>query len=518
MKLLFETSYEVCNKVGGIYTVISSKVESLKDYFDRHVMVGPWFRDRMSPEFMQADTVDVPHEIQKVFDVLAKKEIYCTYGHWKILGEPEVILIDFNSLANPAVLNSLKTDYWNLFKVDSMFAGWDFNEPLCFSTAVGMLIEEFAKQNSEEYDSIIAQFHEWMTGFGGLYLKKQELEGKKTNVRTIFTTHATMLGRSLVANGYNLTQLQKSKEFDALEYAKNIGVVEKFTAEYACANNHDEFTTVSELTKQEAKLQFGRTPKLTVNGIDTESFLAGKELFFEQMRSKHDLVSLMDMLYPEEDFENHFFAYTSGRPEYHNKGYDVILDALSELNSRDAPVVFFFLVPWQNYGIKKDYNKDISTHYLYDEENHPITIACNKLGINNEGRLKVILYPCYLGTREDDLFNNDYYDVISGFDLGVFPSYYEPWGYTPLESIAVGVPALITDSTGFGNYLTKKKLSGIDILKQDNNLALNISETISKHMLYDSRKKIEASLAAQDLAKKCDWKEFVKNYIKVYKI
>lgn len=511
MKILFEASFEVCNFVGGIHTVVSTKVNSLKKYVDRHILLGPWFHDNQN-EFIQANETEVPLDIQKVFDELSKKNISCTYGWWDISSKPEVVLIDASSLADESSRNYLKKKYWDLFKVDSLNSNWDFDEPLILSTAMGMFIEEFSENCCSFEDKVVSQFHEWMTGFAGLYLKARELEGNDISVKTVFTTHATMLGRALSGHNYDLNKLPKG--FDPLEDARKIGVVEKYTAENACANFCDEFTTVSKITQKEAKLFFGRNPSLTYNGLNFEDFSKGKELFFEQVSVKKKIIAVLETLFPGENFDNHLLIFTSGRPEFHNKGHDSILQAMKKIQDLDLPVVCFFLVPWMHYGVKEKF--DITTHHLDSEDCQPIVQFCKSIGINNKNNSKVVFYPSYVGSREDELFNMAYYELTKGFDLGIFASSYEPWGYTPMECLACGVPATTSDLTGFGDYFSGKSHDGLFVIKKDSKEITNIVNLIKKFSTYSSDKKLDFSLKALCVADKCSWDKFVKQYIKLY--
>lgn len=509
MTIICELSFEVCNKVGGIYTVVSSKVQSLQKRYSRYIAIGPWFRGSQH-DFIQADINDVPQDIQTVFDELFKKGIYCTYGYWGISGKPETILIDHKAFMTADNSNYLKKKYWDNFQVDSLFARYDFDEPLIFATAAGMLIESLSKTTNEK---IVAQLHEWMSGFAGLYLKSRALENEPSNVSCFFTTHATMLGRSLTARGVDCTKLKKG--FDADSKAKEIGVQEKHSMEKACANHLDGFSTVSSLTAKEAELFFGVKPIKTFNGLNESIFPSGKNLVKQQLNSKNALSKVLKWKFGDEDFSEHTFIYTSGRPEFHNKGFDSLVLALQKLQQNNKKVVCFFFVPWQHYGLKEP-DTSVSTHHMENEYDHEIIKACREAGLDNSGSVKVILYPPYLGSDADVLFEGDYYTTISGCDLGVFPSSYEPWGYTPMESCAVGVPAITSDDTGFGEYCKKKRMKGIHIIKKGVTEVVELASIISDYTELNSEEHLHRMILAKEVAKKCDWENFVENYVKMY--
>jgi len=514
MRFLFETSFEVCNKVGGIHTVVSSKVNSLKNVVDKHILFGPWFRDRPSFEFIQSTADEVPQDIQEIFNFLSKKGIFCTHGKWDISSYPEVVLIDFQELAKEENRNYLKKKYWDYFGVDSLNSNWDFDEPLCFSTAVGMFIEEYARQNPN--NDYVAQFHEWMCGFGGLYLKAKKIEKEGVDVRTIFTTHATMLGRSLMSQGKDPVVLSKTKSFNPIDVAKECGVIEKYTTEVACAKYCDSFTTVSKITTREAKILLKADAKLTPNGIDLSFFKQGKELFIKQFNSRKRIEEILSKLFPNEDFSNSFLIYTSGRPEFHNKGFDVLLEAISFFNSRNEDVVCLFLVPLNHYEKVIPFD-GISTHYIDGGSDYPLIKYAKELGLNNTGKTKVVLYPCYLGSEDDEYFGTPYYASVSGFDLGIFSSFYEPWGYTPLECIATGVPTITSNVTGFGDYVKSKKLKGIEIVEKNETEVSSIISIIKKYKSSTPEEKMQIAIDSINSSKKFEWGVFIKNYLKEYK-
>lgn len=514
--ILCEVSFEVCNKVGGIYTVVQSKASILNKNIKRHITIGPWLRNQKE-EFLQASTEAVPPEIQKAFDALSKKNIFCTYGRWNVHGFPETILIDYFKFAEEK--NKYKQEYWEHFRIDSLETGWDFEEPLCFSTAAGMLIEELSKDQK-----IIAQFHEWLTGFGLLYLKQV-----KNKTRSVFTTHATTLGRSLSERGISIYDLPA--DFNPDKTAKDIGVIAKHTTEKAVANNADCFTTVSKITAKETELLLGKKPDiLTPNGLDIKDFPKNQELEAAYINSRIMLLEFSKNIF-NEDMSDATILYTSGRPEFQNKGFDILLESLADLNKKNKKIICFFFIPWKHYQIKDSIQKningdvlkntDICTHYIEYEQEHPIIKKCNELGLDNKGSVKVIWYPSYIGSREDIIFKKTYYQTISGCDLGIFASSYEPWGYTPLESIACGVPAITTDLCGFGQYMNKYKptiIKGLEILsiKKENNAKKKLTEAINTYLKIKDRKKI--SKEAYLLSKTCDWNSFIKCYLKAYGI
>jgi phosphorylase/glycogen(starch) synthase len=497
--LVCEVSFEVCNKVGGIYTVITSKVSELQQNVERYIAIGPWFKNNESSEFEQAHIDNVPPEIQVIFDELRHKGIACTYGHWNIPGKPETILIDTSEFTQAS--NNLKSMYWDAYKIDSIHSRWDFEEPMLFATAAGMVIEKLNTQE-EHQNQVVGQFHEWMCGFGGLYLKH-----KKSTARVVFTTHATVLGRTLTSNNIDIEHLPA--DFDDLTYAKNQGVIEKHTAEKASAHYADAFTTVSHITKKEAAIMLEKEPDaLTFNGIDMAQFPQGKQMFERQFHARAKLIAYLTNRFPHVENTTPII-YTSGRPEFKNKGFDTLMTSLEQVQKH---VVCIFFVPWKHYEAN---TQGVCSH---DTDDYPLTQIYNDAAI--PANVTVLLYPVYLENSE---FGN-YYDTVAGCDLGVFPSRYEPWGYTPMESCALGVPCITTTRTGFGefcNQFHKNKISqGVAVFdatkNSDAELESKIASTIDLIAGSSEDERILISLRTQKIALICQWKSFIKRYLDIY--
>ncbi|NTV24347.1 MAG: alpha-glucan family phosphorylase, partial [Nanoarchaeota archaeon] len=270
---LFEVSWEVCNKVGGIYTVVTSKIHPmLKFYKENYYAVGPYLESSTKSEFKEK----VPPQIFKeIFEKLHSIGIMCYFGSWRIDGEPNVILVDYRNYSYRN--NEIKARLWEKFGIDSLNSQYhDYDEPILWSTCVGIFLEEFASRSPGK--KIVGHFHEWLAGGGLLHLK-----GNNVKVATVFTTHATMLGRTLAGNHIDLyMELEKT---NPEERAYQFGIQDKFLTEKACAKHADVFTTVSEITGIEATHFLGKKPDcLLPNGLDIERFPT-----FEESSIKHKL-------------------------------------------------------------------------------------------------------------------------------------------------------------------------------------------------------------------------------------
>ncbi len=590
---LFECSWEVCNKVGGIYTVIISKADRMKEQYSNYFLVGPYFEGKAGEDFIEEKP---PAELKKVFEELSKEGIECRFGTWQVKGEPKAVLIDSSGFAKEK--DSIKKKLWDDFSIDSLNAGCDFEEPVVWAVAAGRLIEKFCRlDNKGNKKKVAAHFHEWMAGAGLLYLKRKG--NSKVKAATVFTTHATVLGRTIAGSGGSLYEM-----IDSMEPAKeayNYGVQAKHLTEKACAENCDIFTTVSEITSLEAEKILGRKPDvLLLNGLDMRKFPTFEECAIKHRKHREiirEFVAYHFFPHYRFDIEQTLLMFIVGRYEFKNKGIDIFIKSLAKLNeimkkegSRKTVVVFFW-IPREVHGAKlelslnknnyyqikefvegnlsdiqeriidnimecdveilndpkkfqqerlfeKDFvleakkiklnfmkkgNPLIVTHNLPDEEHDAIMWNLNNSGLDNkeDDKVKVVFYPVYL-TGVDGLIDLPYYDAITGCHLGLFPSYYEPWGYTPLESAALGVPSLTTDLGGFGRFLQSKKKtgSGVFVLKRHGSSEEETVEHFTKILhnftLLDQNGRVKEKIMAKEISKLADWKELIKNYFNAH--
>jgi len=580
---LFEASWEVCNKVGGIYTVVRSKAPIMMEQYQNYFMIGPYFENKAR---LELEKVQPPSPIKKAFDALESKGVKCHYGTWKIDGSPKTILIDFSGLINEK--NDIKASLWESNKIDSMKSGWEFEEPMLWSWAVGMLLKEIEKIIPSK--KIVGQFHEWMSGFAIFYLKDFS-----SSVGTVFTTHATMLGRTLSGNGEDLYNILD--KIDPIQKAYQYNVQDKVLAERACAQNADIFTTVSEITAIEAEKILGRKPEVILNnGLTIQNFPTIEETSIKHSITKklvREFLTYYFYPYYNIDLDHNLTFFIVGRYEYKNKGIDVLIKALGKLNERlkkentTRTISAFFWIPSgvnrlntdllenKNYfkhiktyvyansnkildsiisdivmriplsskniftkeflkNLEKDIevfkrpgNPPVCTHYLMNPDNDSITQEFNRQGLDNQedDKVKVIFYPVYL-TGADGLLDLSYYDALSASHLGIFPSYYEPWGYTPVEAAALGVPSITTDLAGFGRFIEPniptKGLKGIQVLKRlnrsDDEVVEDLYNMLYEFAMLNHEERVKNKLIAKGLANLTDWTNFVHNYLEAHSL
>ncbi|MBN2142730.1 hypothetical protein JW711_05375 [Candidatus Woesearchaeota archaeon] len=576
-EFLLESSWEVCNKCGGINTVIKTKAPHVQQYYKNYFLIGPYFKDKADVELQNEE---VPDFLRDVFSELQSEGITCYFGRWQIRGEPYTILIDFQPWFDRK--NDVKVRLWEKFGVDSLFASFDFDEPVIWSWATGVLLEKIARVLQGK--NIVAQFHEWLSGAGLLYLKDRGVK-----IGTVFTTHATMLGRTLAANDFPL--YDELGKFDPLEKAKYHKMAEKHTMEVAAAKNSDVFTTVSEITGLEAEKLLGRKPDvLLLNGIDLDKFPTIEETSIKHVTFRSELREFLTyhfFPYYTFDLSRNLMFFIASRYEFHNKGMDIMIKALGILNEQlkkeksDRTITVFFWVPMASHGVKvellenknyykhikglvnmksdqilqqivndflsqkikmdgsffdKDFMKElkrnilsfhrvgnpsISTHNIDNEHNDAIIRALYAEGLDNkeDDQVKVVVYPTYL-SGNDGLLNLSYYDAMAGCHLGIFPSYYEPWGYTPLEAAAMGLSSITSDLSGFGLFMQNRLLkdnTGIYILKMFHRTQEQQIKDLAARMYtfatLDHAERVQNKINAKYLSNLADWKHFVKFYI-----
>ncbi|MBN2350100.1 MAG: alpha-glucan family phosphorylase [Bacteroidales bacterium] len=528
---LFEVSWEICNKVGGIHTVVATKAISLlTKYNSNYILIGP---DIVRPETDNPEFVEDKQLYGSWRQHAEAEGLRIRIGRWQINGNPIAVLIDFSNWINKK--DDVFSKFWEIYKLDSISGQWDYIEPALFGYVAGKVIESFVLFNMTKEDKIVAQFHEWMTGTGILYLKD-----KLPQVATIFTTHATVLGRSLAGN--NKPLYKNLNIYDPDQIAKEFNVISKQSLEKLSALHADAFTTVSELTSRECKQFFGKEVDLvTPNGFEDTFIPPQEEYTIKRQTARNKFLAVAESLLGYSISDDALLVATSGRYEFRNKGLDLFIDALAEINNTEnlkREIVAFILIPANHYGARKDLADKLTggniqvdgskylTHNLHDEEYDPILKRIHKgaLKNNQEQKVKVIFVPSYLNGN-DGIFNLPYYDLLIGLDLTVFASYYEPWGYTPLESLAFSIPTVTTSLTGFGLWVNTQIHQidgGIAVIDRndDNDVEVvkNIAAEIIKKYKYTFEECRNSRNNAFAISRIALWNSLIDNYYKTYSI
>lgn len=530
---IFEASWEVCNKVGGIYTVLSMRAKTMQERLkDQIIFIGPDCTKDAENIYFKEDKSLFAEWVQVTND----EGLSIKVGHWDIPGLPIAILIDYTSFF--AQKNEFYSNLWQQYKVDSLHAYGDYDDSAMFSYAAAKVVESYYRHYLLNHKNVIFHANEWQTGFAALVLQYRVPE-----IATLFTTHATGIGRSIAGNNKPLYGYLPAYNGDQM--AGELNMESKHSIEKQTALHVDCFTTVSEITALECKELLDKPVDVVLpNGFEDDFVPKGVAFTNKRRAARKHLLHIAEALTGDTLDDDTLIVSTSGRYEFRNKGIDVFIEAINRLNhdeNMQRKVVAFIEVPGWVANPRADLQErllsgkkyetaleqPLLTHRLHNEDTDSVLGMAQYLGLNNEkeNRVKLIFVPCYLDGA-DGIVNKSYYDVILGNDLCVYPSYYEPWGYTPLESIAFKVPCITTDLAGFGLWANGAKgkaceiEDGVKVIHRTDDNYSEVAESIKETILsYAEMNKTTANKCrtnAQKLSKKALWSEFFKAYETAY--
>ena len=530
---IFESSWEVCNKVGGIYTVLSTRAKTLQDAFrDKIIFIGPDLADANDLYFSEDETLFIEWRKQALAEGLAIR-----VGRWKVPGEPIAVLVDFSQYFKDK--NEIYTRLWELYQVDSLHAYGDYDEASMFSYGAAKVVESFYNFYLDKSKKVIYHGNEWMTGLGLLYINS-----KLPNIATLFTTHATSIGRSIAGNNKPLYDYLFAYNGDQM--ACELNMQSKHSIEKQTAMNVDCFTTVSEITANECKELMEKPVDFVLpNGFENDFVPKGAQFTRKRNAARKRIFEVANALLGVDfDDQNTLVISTSGRYEFRNKGVDVYIEAMNRLqrdNRLNKKILAFIEVPgWVgeprqdlidrlNSGHKFDtpLHVPMITHWLHNMSHDNVLDMMKYLDMQNrkEDNVKLIFLPCYLN-GDDGIFNMKYYDLVLGNDMCIYPSYYEPWGYTPLEAIAFKVPCITSDLAGFGLWANSEIghvgeiIDGVKVVhRTDYNyseVADKIKDTVAEFSNFTATDVKKSRSNAEKLSKKALWSNFIKYYYEAY--
>ena len=537
---IFESSWEVCNKVGGIYAVLSTRAKTLKEKLgDNLIFIGPdCWGEKTSPYFEEDKNL-----LKDWKKKAAAEGLNIKVGRWTVPGNPVAVLVDFQPYY--AQKDQIYAKLWEKYQVDSLHAYGDYDEASMFSYAAALVVESYYNHyisKKKRANKTIYHANEWMTGLGALYINDS-----LPQVATIFTTHATSIGRSIAGNNKPLYEYLEAYNGDQM--AAELNMQSKQSIEKQTAAHVDCFTTVSEITAREcAELLDKPVDVVLPNGFEDDFVPQGKEFDHKREAARKRLLDITRALTGDEVSNDAIIISTSGRYEWRNKGIDVFIEAVNRLrlsaHELNKEVVAFIEVPaWVNckrddlaerlekmaQGEKFDTPLDtpVITHWLNEQQNDRALGMMNWLGMHNQKgeKVKLVFIPCYL-TGDDGIVNLSYFDVILGNDLCVYPSYYEPWGYTPLEAVAFKVPCITTDLAGFGLWAHsecdgKSTIdNGVEVIHRTdynyNDVANDIKQTVIKYANATKNKQTRMRNNARALSQKALWTHFIEYYYDAY--
>ncbi|HUU79352.1 MAG TPA: glycosyltransferase [candidate division Zixibacteria bacterium] len=603
-QIVFEISNEIANKIGGIYTVIASKAPAMQRLmgFGNYLAIGLYNSFKAKNDF---EELAVPLDFQEAFSKIRIEGIDVKYGRWIGGGGVETILVDPSHLLDVPLItgkterkaDEIKSLLWDWFQIDSLWMPEVFDPMVSFGWATGVVIAHLLECQRYKDKNIVAHFHEWISGSGLLYLKHNNIK-----IATAFMTHATQLGRNIAMGIEDINEvvdeyLNKGETIPP-QKAYQYQVEGTHQLEVVCAKNADILITVSEAVAREAECILGRKPDFVIpNGINFNTIAKKEELNEKHTMSRLKMTRFVEAYfnpYYNLDTENLLVIHISGRYEFHNKGIDVFLESLKEVNEQlkkskkdSRKILAFIWVPAPVSGIKSQIVKSIefskkrrtilqtpllrieewlsksrnsfekklteknlseffkkeeikSLIDLFEEipklkekgfnfpplcpfqinERDTIYQTLKKLDLVNkeEDYVKVIFYPTYL-SKNDGLLELDYYDAVAGCDMGIYPSTYEPFGLTPLEAVALSVPAVTTDLAGFGLLVdkqTSEEAIGIHVLKRRGKTieesANQLANIILLYSELSSEKFEEARRLAREISELYSWKNIIKEY------
>jgi len=577
--LLFEIAWETCNKLGGIYTVLRSKAPVMTERWgNRYCLIGPYNHQSAAVEF---DPATPSGAIAEAVNQLNDQGIKTHFGRWLVTGRPQVVLIEHTSLWHQ--VGDLKYHLWDRHNIPMPGGDPMVDEVVMFGEACRRFLNIVGHKEGQRRP-LVAHFHEWMAGTAIPMLRADGWPGA-----SVFTTHATLLGRYLAA--HNNAFYDHLAQFDAAAEAKHFNIEAQHGIECAAAHGAQVFTTVSDVTGEECRHLLGRLPDLLLpNGLNTQRFSALHE--FQNLHQKykeqiHQFTTAHFLPSYPFDLDKTLYFFTSGRYEHRNKGMDLTIESLARLNHRmkqagsDKTVVFFIItrapiksvsvgtlqstammnefqstadviteqinkrlvnevakgrVPDLNslvdetwmlrlrrsiHAWKHDYLPPIVTHDLKDDQKDEVLNQVRSCQLFNrpDDPVKVIFHPDFISSTRP-LFGMDYDEFVRGCHMGIFPSYYEPWGYTPLEAIALGVPAVTSDLSGFGSYVLQllhgHSEKGLHVIRRRttnyHDSCNELTDIMFRFTGLDRRARIAQRNQVESLSQLFDWRQLGKRY------
>ena len=537
--MLLETSWEVCNKMGGIYTVLASRAATMTRRHPQDIIfVGPLLAAEGEALPLDFIPTAVPELAAWQREASAELGLRLVVGRWAVAGEPAVVLVDFKPLWQEQ--GELYFEAWKEYGIEGDKGYGDYDESCLFAVAAARVMQSILGYYQPEQQ--IALFNEWQTGLGLLWLHLHAPQ-----VKTIFITHATTVGRSIAGNYKELYTYMDAYQGDQM--ARELGVEAKHTLEKRAAHTADVFATVSRLTAREAKQLLEREPVVLPNGFHVGASPLSSSLAAKRRKARRLLGAVASKLYGTPIDERAYFVSLGGRYEYRNKGIDLFIESLYRFAQHydgEREIVACLLVPAWEAGPRAELQYLLShpeepaqqplqhpelTHWLYNTDHDRAVAHIRHRGLDRtEGKVKLLFVPCYLNGI-DGIFDLSYYDLLVGMDLTIYPSYYEPWGYTPLESIRYGVPTITTTLAGFGLWAEEEqqtkpfaelKHQPVYIVPRDDRnvdeAIGRIAELIGEQLALTPDEAKAQRRSAYELAKRADWELFYRHYEDAYRL
>lgn len=539
--MILEASWEVCNKMGGIYTVLSSRARVM---MERHagqvVFIGPLLAD--SPEAYPQDFEPVVTDLLAPWVEHGQENLglRTVVGRWRVPGEPPVVLVDFSPLWEAK--GELYYEMWRQYGLEGDKGYGDYDECCLFAIAAARVMMSLDAVVRRDGDRAIGIFNEWQTAMGLLYNRIYAPQ-----IGSLFITHATTVGRSIAGNGKELYAYMPHYNGDQM--AQELNVVAKHAVEKQAAHHADVFATVSELTARECTQLIERTPVVLPNGFEPDLVPQGRSYTAARTKARKRLREVARALTGREIESDALFVSLGGRYEYRNKGIDLFVESIARLRSQHREgrsVVAFLLVPaWvaeprADLAYLLKHPKELTdaplqhptlTHWLHNLDTDAAESHLRHLGLDRAEAEAVhfVFVPCYLD-GQDGIMGLSYYELLVGMDMTVYPSYYEPWGYTPLESIAFGVPTITTGFAGFGLWAQEELRQETSFAEQgvpvclvhrtDHNQEESVQAIVAQLLAMlreELPEKAKLRKMCRALAERAEWRHFYRHYEEAYR-
>eukprot|EP01135_Chromosphaera_perkinsii_P012098 Nk52_evm36s2579 gene=Nk52_evmTU36s2579 len=582
----FELAWEVANKVGGIYTVIKSKAPTTcAELGEKYCLIGPYNEQQAKTE---VEIVEPTNLVMKnTLNSMRQAGIRVFFGRWLTEGYPKVILFDINAAMDR--LDNWKRELWESTSIGTPKEDKETNQAVIFGFLSAWFLGEFLNKAGPS-ELICAHFHEWLASIGLVLIRTRQLP-----IATVFTTHATLLGRYLCAGKTdfynNLPHFQVEKE------AGDRGIYHRYCIERAAAHSAHVFTTVSQITADESEHLLKRKPDLVLpNGLSVTKFSALHEFQNLHAKKKEKINTFVrGHFYGHYDFDldKTLYFFTAGRYEYFNKGADMYIESLARLNHRlkeigsDVTIVAFIIMPTTTnnlavealkgqavtkqlrevvadlqqkvgkrifeaalrgnlaepndllksediislkrciYAAQRETLPPVVTHNMVDDSNDAILNHIRRCRLFNDksDRVKIVFHPEFLSST-NPLLALDYEEFVRGCHLGVFPSYYEPWGYTPAECTIMGVPSITSNLSGFGcfveDHIQDSSSYGLYIVDRRFKSADESINQLTQYMLdfacLNRRQRVNLRNRTERLSDMLDWKRLGLYYTKARRL
>ncbi|WP_439555958.1 glycosyltransferase [Dyadobacter sp.] len=512
---LFEISWEVCNQAGGVFTYIKSKIPTMVDtYDDRYMLIGPYFAEKAESHFRPLQEID-QLALAEAVALVRSLGFEVHYGYW-LLDEarPKVLLI--NPVVSRNVLNGAKGRFWQRFEISSLETDELRDLVLGFGEVAGILLKKLVDKLDADQD-VIAHFHEWMSAscLADLEYGKVRIATVFNAHATLLGRYLASNEEPYFHHMPYYDWQQKSSEYGilprvALErcaaQAAHVLVTNSEVTAWECElflSRKPEYIIRNGIHRKpegghevfELHLQNRQKIDATVKALITPSypFKTDNTLYFftsgiyefynkgfditlraiarlnEMLANRDTDISIVFFVISKQPFSNIRPDILESRQRFQDLqkickkisqqlGPDLYSNVINKHNAAlpnlNTLIDEDLHVTWRE--AKAEFRREglppAVTHLLDGPDEISSFLSAHQLDNREENKVKVFYHPDYI-ERATSVFSMDYPEFVRGCHLGIFPSLYEPWGYTPMEAALKGTPVITSDLSGFGRYI-----------------------------------------------------------------